>query len=291
MRENSATIHPALQHRCPFCHADPGEPCRTRNSGREQDRSHSRRIALTRPIEERLPTPPVDALCCLCGNKRTVSSDYHRRQDPNHSYSYGDGNPEGWRSTQTLKCSECNSPTRHAVLHEPDARWRDYDEKRQRCALGDDDPQRSDGWVQQLRREYRQMPFPRNPYLRHRRWNADAEKAWDDGTKQVIALRGEPMEIRVDPRQADKYRKEERTGYVVPEALSDTEYEDPETGLWWLDMECVDCCRVSNGHRRVQRRLYLEKLLAWYAARPERIDDAKVEDLITMPENLDSRNG
>ncbi|WP_390176165.1 DUF6315 family protein [Mycolicibacterium vaccae] len=210
MRENSATseIHPALNHRCPFCHAGPAEPCRTRNSGRQQDWPHSRRIALTTPQDERRPAKRVSALCCVCGNQRTVSSDYSRYQDPNHSSSV-EGKAKGWRKTETLKCDACGARTRHALLN--NGHYRDWDERIQSIALGGNHP--AAGWseesVQCIRREYREL-YPRNPYLHHRRYTADAQKAWDDGTKRVIARCGEPIEVKVDPRQAAKYSEPNR---------------------------------------------------------------------------------
>jgi hypothetical protein len=55
MRENSATDHPALTHRCPFCSADPGTPCLTRH-GRELAWPHVRR----REVDRRKPRPAFD---------------------------------------------------------------------------------------------------------------------------------------------------------------------------------------------------------------------------------------
>ncbi|QRZ09257.1 hypothetical protein JN086_14215 [Mycolicibacterium austroafricanum] len=75
------------------------------------------------------------ALCCVCGNLRTVSPDYHRSNDPN--YGYGDqARAEGWRHTQTLKCDACQDRTRHALLRPTHVGDPDYDEKCQRYILG-----------------------------------------------------------------------------------------------------------------------------------------------------------
>jgi hypothetical protein len=291
MRKNSATpeIHPALSYRCPFCHSDPGQACRTeRGRGREADYPHSRRIALTKPIEERRPLVRVNALCCVCGELRTVHEHHSSsRFDENRAFS-ALGESQGWRCTKTLKCAACDEQTRHAVLMPADSPYRDGGEEQQRIALGDPDTSR---WghltdLERVRREYREMPFPRNPYLRHRRWTDEAEKAWDDGTKRVIALCGEPMEIKVDPRRPAKYKKQEMPGNLVAEQLSDTEYEDVETGLWWIDMDCVDCCRVSNQHHRAGQRKCLEELLSWFASHPERIEDADVSELLVHLERL-----
>lgn len=49
-----------------------------------------------------------------------------------------------------------------------------------------------------IQRQYRQG-FPRNPYLHHRYWVAEARAAWAADQKEVIGLCGEPMELDYDP--------------------------------------------------------------------------------------------
>ncbi len=179
--------------------------------------------------------------------------------------------------TGDLKCDACGRTTRHALLRSGE--HRDAAEDYQRVALGGKPTDRYED-VERARREFR-LGLPRNPYLTHRRYTADAQKAWDDGTKMVIALCGEPIEVKVDPRQATKYDKPEHrlNGYLVAEQLSDTEYEDPKTGLWWLDMDCVDCARLSNEAHYARRRKLLESWLAWFACHPESIPDAAADAL------------
>jgi hypothetical protein len=69
----------------------------------------------------------VRALCCECGNPRTVSANYKRRNDGNQSGECDD-DPRGWRLTCTLKCSVCGARTRHAMLR--DDAHRDFAELR-----------------------------------------------------------------------------------------------------------------------------------------------------------------
>lgn len=148
----------ALSYDCPFCPALAGEPCRTRNSGREQDWPHSRRIARTTPPDGRYQATYVDALCCVCGCRRQISSDYHRYNDPN----YGDGaegKRKGWRRTQTLKCDECSRRTRHAILC-----GNDYDERILQYVLGGEWSGQYPPDRDRLRAEYFAQ-FPRNPKL------------------------------------------------------------------------------------------------------------------------------
>jgi hypothetical protein len=60
----------------------------------------------------------VRALCCECGNLRTVSAKYKApRSDDNRSLECYD-DPRGWRVTCTLKCSVCGTKTRHAMLRD-----------------------------------------------------------------------------------------------------------------------------------------------------------------------------
>ncbi|MDO0977189.1 zinc finger domain-containing protein [Mycolicibacterium frederiksbergense] len=280
----------ALRHHCHFCQADAGEPCRSRTSGREVF-PHSRRVALTRPKDERRPAAQTNALCCVCGNLRTVSSDFSRYQDPNNANS-SRGKTEGWRKTESLKCDACGERTRHALLHPADARFKDWDEQQQLIALGDPDTREypmGEQNIERLRREYREM-FPRNPYLRHRRWTEDAKKAWAEGHKQVTALCGEKITVKSDPNRPST--KVEEPGRLVADQLSDTEYEDPDTGLWWIDMACVDCCRVSNNLHWAAQRKRLEWFLAKFACSPELVPESAVGELLEyLEEAFEQGNG
>lgn len=62
----------------------------------------------------------------------------------------------------------------------------------------------------------------------------------------------------------------------------DTEFEDPETSLWWVDMSCVDCLRVANDRRRARRRERLEHLLAWFARHPEAIPEGESDQVLEV---------
>ncbi|MGA8332960.1 MAG: DUF6315 family protein [Mycobacterium sp.] len=69
----------------------------------------------------------VRALCCECGNLRTVSAHHRSRKDDNRSGECDD-DPRGWRVTGTLKCSVCGGKTRHALLRDDDPEFRDIAE-------------------------------------------------------------------------------------------------------------------------------------------------------------------
>jgi hypothetical protein len=77
-----------------------------------------------------MTAPRVRALCCECGNLRTVSSRHAGAcGDPDRSSDDG-LHPLGWRMTITLNCGHCGRLTRHAKLRDGDP-YRDSMEERQ----------------------------------------------------------------------------------------------------------------------------------------------------------------
>lgn len=272
----------ALAITCPFCGATAGQPCRARESGREKDWPHSTRITAAEPTPQREATR-VDALCCVCGHSRKVSVDYYRPSDRNHADG-AEGKQGGWRKTQTLKCDACRASTRHAILAKADGETY-WDERRQRAALGDDQALQWDTkYLVKWRQEYREMPFPRNPKLHHLRYGADVDKAIAAGNTRITALCGEPIDIS----PSETTRGKDITEPTAPREITDTEFEDPTTGLWWLDMDCVDCLRVSNRLVTEWQRRRLEHLLLKLSVHPEKIADDEVSAVL---EYLDRFNG
>ena len=75
----------------------------------------------------------IRALCCECGNLRTVSGNYSLPHDANRTHESDPGDHRGWRVTGTLKCAVCVTKTRHALLRDDDKpEHRDYAELRDR---------------------------------------------------------------------------------------------------------------------------------------------------------------
>jgi hypothetical protein len=68
------------------------------------------------------------ALCCECGNLRTVAAGYNPPLDDNRTCEERFGDHRGWRFTCTLKCSVCMTKTRHAILRDG-SEYRDYAEE------------------------------------------------------------------------------------------------------------------------------------------------------------------
>src|ERR1700733_5940133 len=99
--------HPALAHRCPFCHAEPGVLCRScRGRGSELKRPHIRRLALTRDEAPVVVRPPRrQALCCVCGQLRTF--DRARRCRWENYWFRWQVDRDWHRETGELKCDQC----------------------------------------------------------------------------------------------------------------------------------------------------------------------------------------
>lgn len=230
-------LHPALSHACPFCGAAVGRPCRTRNSGREQDWPHSRRLELTKA---KYVAPTRKALCCECGNLRTYKA--ARRQ---RGY-WGD--PKWERALGDLKCDPCGCVTAHALVG-----GSDFDEVLQRVALGSWEGDWGDAERERIRRQYRAGSLPRNPYLQHGWWTRDEDEARKSGRTHIPAICGDEMELP-SPQECVQTTSDNGRGFLTPAEVREQEYEDPETGLRWVDMDCVNCLRVMNLARLERQR-------------------------------------
>ncbi len=268
--------HPALSHRCPFCRAEPGQPCRTvRGNGRKLDSPHSRRRALVNPLPAK---PPINALCCNCGNLRTVSANYYFGPNDENRGGALFTDPRGWRNTGTLKCSQCRTRTRHAL-----EAGNHFAEQYQRYALGGSWPHKYAPDLDRLRAEYFEQ-FPRNPNLNHWYVIDEAQASWDAGERTVAALCGEPMSLHRRPGTSS--RRVPMTELVEPDEMRDMEYEDAETGLSWVDMECVNCLRVTNTRRLALKRTELLTQLLELTATVGNLEAAKLIELQEHVERL-----
>ena len=278
--------HPALGHRCPFCHADPGQPCRThRGRGRELDHPHLRRSMLARPDLQAVVAASTrrQALCCECGQLRTFS--------PNYSFSHDDKNrggglftdPRGWQATGTLKCSHCETRTRHALMDADHVR--DFTEDYQRYVLGGDWPFKYLPDRERLRTEYFDQ-FPRNPFVRHRWFKSDEKQAREAGKTWFRSMCGEPVSMPEQERENGRTITE----MEAPTQLADperTEHEnlDVETGLWWTaDGECVNCLRVRHDWLLKENRTQLLTQLIEASAAVATMD---AEAVTALREHLD----
>jgi hypothetical protein len=278
--------HPALAYRCPFCHAEPGAPCRThRGRGAEQRRPHTRRRASAKDKPAVVVHPRRQALCCVCGQLRTFGRARNNRWE---NYWFRRPIDRDWhRETGELKCEQCGRVTVHALLHREDAgSFRDHAELMQSIALGCTSNRMTEHVASEAKRKYRQADLPRNPYLHHRYWVNEARTAWRAGQREVTALCGEPMALVRDP---DANRSDTPSDELItPEEVRDQEYEDPETGLWWLEMDCVDCLRVSNAERLSKRQRLLALRLSEISLRAAngRLDASIINRLLESIEGV-----
>jgi hypothetical protein len=189
----------------------------------------------------------------------------------------------GWtREIGELKCASCGRITRHAAVT-----GHDGDEQFQMRGLGftGDLPEVQ---ANRIKDQYRQG-IPRNPFLGHIWWIADQKKAIEYKTRLRVHCGDliDPPPISGSSLSDDAPRKPK----TVRQRDVDTEYEDPNTGLFWRDVDCVNCIRVSNAMRMERRRKHRKVLMT--TALSELLDTAQIknydrylEDLIELLESV-----
>lgn len=211
------------------------------------------------------------ALCCECGQTRTF------KRARNYTTEC-DGQRSGWaRRVGDLKCANCGKVTRHALLRPATDEHRDYAEEYSRLALGGARRRGDFTDVARIREEYHHGR-PENPYLKHLWWTSDARKAREAGESHVLALCG----ARTPLPSVDSESGGVVNGYLAPEEYRDQEYEDPATGLWWVEIDCVDCLRVSNEVQLQKRRNHLLEKLKEIVLKVDDLDAATVEAIISV---------
>jgi hypothetical protein len=239
----------------------------------------------------------VKALCCTCGSIRECRRARNHR--PENYWLSGPINNDWWRETGDLKCAECNSITTHALLHPDGDKFRDHAEMMQRVATGNSHSNLTADELAVVRQKYRQGP-PRNPELNHLWWMSDAQAAWDSGKRIVAGLCGAPMTIDRDPSSRESPARWEKSDdrQIEPKKVRDQEYEDPKTGMWWTEMDCVDCLRVWHLELLRQRREVLAASLTEFLADlladnkggyPKKVDLRSVNSLIEALETARHR--
>ncbi|MCV7230426.1 hypothetical protein [Mycolicibacterium komossense] len=214
-----------------------------------------------------MSTSFMKALCCTCGSVREC-----RRPRNHRAENYWLSKPidlDWHRETGDLKCEECGRITTHALLLPEGDNWRDHAEMMQRVATGNSHGHfKNQQQFDEVATKFRQG-FPRNPELNHFRYGSDAQAAWDAGRPTVKALCGEQIPVDRDPSgPASKGRDERRQDdrQIKPAQVRDQEYEDSETGLWWTELDCVDCLRVWHLELLAQRRDVLSGKLTQFLA-------------------------
>jgi hypothetical protein len=139
---------------------------------------------------------------------------------------------------------------------------------------------------ERLRERYFRQ-FPRNPNLLHWYSLAEAAAARSAGQSTMRAKCGDTMPV--PPEHCDGKGRAAEPGLVKPKKVRDQEYEDAETGLWWVDMDCVNCLKLVNAGRVERSRANLEKLIRWYFVRSDLLNPAEVDELRTFLQDKANR--
>lgn len=215
------------------------------------------------------------ALCCECGEIRTCRRARNRQHE---NYWLAEPVDPNWhRELGDLKCSNCERVTRHALLVPEEGWWRDHAERLTRIALGAEDygiPHVQD----RIRAAYRQGRQA-NPLMKHLWPRSETTAARKAGKATVVAYCGETVPL---PEKVGHPSPQCGEVLLKPDPVRfDQEYEHPETGTWWVEMDCPDCYRVVNARRAAERRKLLEEWIVWALRHhSERVPDERVEDLI-----------
>lgn len=215
------------------------------------------------------------ALCCVCGEIRTCHRP--RNHQAENIWLSKPVDPNWHRELGDLKCENCGMVTRHAILHPEGDPFRTHDERITHIALGGDDPY-SDAYTDnrdRIRQAYRQGRQA-NPYLNHMWRSSDEDAARKAGKATVTTYCGEIAKLPAQSRTLDG------GGLIKPDPVRwEQEYEDHQTGGWWVELDCPDCYRLANERRAAQRRKLLTEWLAWALRyHSERVPDERVEELI-----------
>lgn len=244
-----------------------------------------------------MSTPFVKALCCTCGSIRECRQARNRRRE--NYWLAGPIDLDWHRETGDLKCAECGRVTTHALLHPEGDQMRDHAEMMQRVATGNSHGHFNTEQLIEVAAKFRQG-FPRNPGLNHFWWISDAQAAWDSGKSTVTGLCGEPITIHRDPSSRASTPRSEKSDdrQIEPSEIRDQEYEDPDTGLWWTELDCVDCLRVWHLVLLRQRREVLADRMTQFLADllddkggfPKKIDLRTVDALIEAFDAVQQRS-
>ena len=179
-----------------------------------------------------MSTQFMKALCCTCGSVREC-----RRPRNHRAENYWLRRPvdlDWHRETGELKCAECGRVTVHAIITGDD-----HAEKIRLAATGWTYKELDDAGHQRIQRLWREG-MPRNPNTRHLWWLSNERKAREAGRTHFSAICMAEVEMpgRPTEERGSFYKADEM---VAPDRLRDVDREDLETGLWWFDVDCVDC--------------------------------------------------
>ncbi|WP_197382655.1 hypothetical protein [Mycolicibacterium mengxianglii] len=216
------------------------------------------------------------ALCCTCGSIRKCRRPRNYRQE--NYWLRGPVDRDWNREVGDLKCEQCGRVTRHAIILPVNDSWRNHAEKIQEAATGWHFSALDDDGHKRVREQWRQG-MPQNPYLRHLWWTRDEAKARESGQHQFQAICKTwiPVPERTCEERNSSYAHDD---LIAPKRFHDVDREDPETGLWWFDLDCVDCLYRSNVMALEAQRKALKAKLREVVDKIDGLDAQTVAELL-----------
>jgi hypothetical protein len=216
------------------------------------------------------------ALCCVCGTLRTCRRPRNYRYE--NYWLHGTVDRDWHRETGDLKCDTCGRVTTHAIILPTGDSFRDHAEKLRDAATGWVLKALTDEGHQRIQQRWREG-LPRNPYTRHMWWISDEKKAREAGETHFLAICKERIAV---PKKtaAERDSSTPIDAFVEPREFHDVDREDPETGLWWFDMDCTDCLYRANAIALDEKRKALKSKLQSVVDKISALDARTVADLL-----------
>ncbi|MHC9292495.1 hypothetical protein ACRCUN_08490 [Mycobacterium sp. LTG2003] len=164
--------------------------------------------------------------------------------------------------------------------------FRDHAEKLREFATGRTRDGLSSEARKRIQERWRQHRTE-NPYLHHLWWISDEEKARAAGRTHFQAIC--KAMIRV-PEQLPKVRGTicDENDMVAPTWFHDVDREDPDTGLYWFDVDCVDCLSRANAIALQWQREELAEKLQAIVEKVSTLDARTVISLLSQFQELES---
>lgn len=216
------------------------------------------------------------AICCVCGEVRTCHRPRSNHREENY-WLRGPVDRDWHRETGDLKCAACGRTTTHALLLPEGDPFQDHAESLREFATGWSSSRLDTADKERIRKAWRQGR-DENPYLRHRWFVSDADKAREAGQTHLEAI----CKARIPVPKNTSKNTTPAGAWVKPAEFHDVDREDPETGLYWYDGDCVDCLNRWNAMQREEKRNSLRRKLTEVAAAMESLDDRTVEALLAQ---------
>lgn len=212
------------------------------------------------------------ALCCTCGTLRTCRRPRNYR--PENYWLYGPVDRDWHRETGDLKCEKCGRITTHAIITGDD-----HAEELRKAATGWKYDCLTDNAHRRIRAVWRQGT-PQNPRKRHLWWAGDREKAFNAGQSHFRAICMAEIPVPKTPPKKGSENNYRHDELVAPNRFHDVDLEDPDTGLWWYEVDCTDCLYRSNAIALNDQREALKKKVLDIAGKISTLDARTVAELL-----------